>query len=64
VNDSSGYGKTIEDAIISVAWELASMKGWLETISHDIGNISGSMALLVKAIDGLTTQVAYLAEKS
>jgi len=62
VNDNSGYGKAIEEAIVSVAWDLASMKGWLETISRDIGTISFSLALLVKAIDGLTTQVAHLAE--
>jgi hypothetical protein len=62
---TSNYEAAVEvrESIMSVAWELASIKGWLETISHDIGNISGSMALLVKALDGLTTQVAYLAEK-
>lgn len=52
----------IREAINNVTWELAAMKGWLETISHDIGSISGSIAHLVKAIEGLTVHVAYLAE--
>jgi hypothetical protein len=53
----------VREAIMSVAWELASIKGWLETIAANTRAIDTDTVLLVNALDGLTTQVAYLAEK-
>jgi len=61
---ATDYAAAVEvrDAITSVAWELASIKGEIQTLYLKVGNESLSVLSLAEAVRHLTAEIIVLGE--